>query len=62
MEGLQTNKKKLNAFWEYIRVDLDSLKEWLVALFELLFELAKKEKRKIANGKYRASPKTILNS
>ena len=39
MEGLQTNKKKLNAFWEYIRVDLDSLKEWLVALFELLFEL-----------------------
>jgi hypothetical protein len=62
MEGIQIGKKKLNAFWEYIRNGMVGLREWIANLFESFFLTAKKEKKRLDKNTIRASPKAILSS
>jgi hypothetical protein len=62
MERIQSSKKKLDTFWAYIRKGMVGIEKWLANLFESLFMIAKKEKKRLGKNNIRASPKDILMS
>ncbi|MDJ1497934.1 hypothetical protein QNI19_33645, partial [Cytophagaceae bacterium DM2B3-1] len=52
--------KKLKGLWICLRNNLKGLKDWFTHVFEQLFHLAKKERRRVDCNGFRLSPKQIL--
>ncbi|MDJ1473866.1 transposase, partial [Cytophagaceae bacterium NT2B1] len=59
-KAYQVLNKKLKGLWICLRNDLKGLKDWFTHVFEQLFHLAKKERRRVDCNGFRLSPKQIL--
>ena len=61
MEGVQNSKKNFKEFWECIRKQTITLTDWVIGIFEELWNRAEKEKKKIGYKQYKCTPKDIIN-
>lgn len=43
-------------------MQMDALRNWIITIFEELWNRAEKEKKKIGHKQYKCTPKDIINS